>query len=183
MLPPGHFAAGFLIAKGMITLLAPNIPEHQEQLLLLWGGFFGFAPDLDMFWAFYRNKGFIFHDAKKVYHRDYLPHAPFLWLCVSVCIFLISSDPFWKFFALILGAGSWSHFLLDSFKVGIRWLWPFSDIYYAFFLPGDKKFHTTKGFFNYWLEFLRRYTTNPDYRITFVLEVIIILVAITVQLW
>jgi hypothetical protein len=125
MLPPGHIAAGYLVAKSLITFTHPALSSTQVNSLLLWGMFFGFSPDLDMFWVFFKRRRFI---DKGENHRKLLPHAPVLWLIVGVGIFFIGrylQSEYLSYFGLILWLGAWSHFVLDSIHHGVMWLWPF----------------------------------------------------------
>ena len=181
MLPPGHFAAGFLIGTGVASLFHNQLTPGEMQLLALAGGFFGFAPDLDMFYAFLKNRGFSFHDTT-IYHRDYITHTPLFWLVICSLILLFSVGIFWKLFAIVLLLGAVSHLFLDSFKVGIRWFWPWSNDYFAFLNPDPKEYHQTKGFFRYWFDFLKIYTTDPTFRPTFILEIALLLITAMVIL-
>lgn len=179
MLPPGHFAAGLLLGTAVTLLFQDQLTPAQIQNLILAGGFFGFAPDLDSFLAFFKSKSWTPHD-ERIYHRDYITHAPLPWLVISVIMFLFASSIFWKLFAITALIGSWSHFFLDSFKVGIRWLWPFSDKYYALMYAGTKKYHKAHGFLAYWMGFLKIYATDPTFRPTFILEIAVLIIVFTI---
>lgn len=176
MLPPGHTAAGFLVATAVTHFLFPNLAPHQTNTLLALGAFCGFAPDLDMFYSFWKNRGLTIHDPK-TYHRGYLPHAPLFWLVLAILIFLVRHDNFGTALALTVWLGSWSHFVLDSFNIGIRWFWPASNNYFSFCYPEEKAFPETKNPFAFWWWFVKAYATEPTYRPTFVLELIILCTA------
>lgn len=178
MLPPGHVAAGYLTALAAIKIFNPNFDQHQVNQLLLLGMFWGFAPDLDVFYAFFKIRGFT-SDINKADHRKFVSHAPFLWLAAGIVLYVIVSDPFWKFNAILIVAGSWSHFLLDSIEYGIPWLWPVSHKLYALINPGKQSFFATeKSFFKHWLSFVKFYITRP----TFYLELLVIVIAVVVCL-
>jgi hypothetical protein len=177
MLPSGHIAAGYLVAQGALQLIKPDLLPTQYNQLLLWGAFFGFCPDLDMFYAFIKARSFTV-PRKEINHRSYLTHRPLFWLGLSLIVYILAPNPFWQIFALLMWLGTWSHFLLDSFKVGVKWLWPFTDKYYAFLSPGIKEDGPKTSFYKYWMWFLEYYPRhNPT---TFYLEILILLAAAAV---
>ncbi len=184
MLPSGHIAAGYLLAEGTLRLLQPDLAPHQLHYLLWAGAFFAFVPDLDMFYAFFKARGFTLPD-KEVNHRYYVTHRPLVWLIPSIAVYAFGAwfelkSVFFQFFGLMILLGAWSHFALDSFKVGVMWLWPFTNRYFAFRSPGEREQGPKLGFFGFWLWFLKYYPKqNP---VTFYLEVLILLTAAFV-LW
>ncbi len=175
MLPPGHTAAGYLVAYSLLKIAKPELPTEQINQLLLLGAFFGFSPDLDMFVAFAKAKAFTFSE-KYVSHRRFYSHAPVLWLIPGLIIYFLATSVFIKYVGLLLWLGSWSHFIIDSVQYGIMWLWPFSSNVYALKDQGIDLVNKEKGFFKYWLYFLRLY--KEKFQITFYLEILIILLAI-----
>lgn len=177
MLPSGHIAAGYLVAEAILQIAKPALSHSQNVHLLWWGAFFGFTPDLDMFYAFWRAKGFTL-PRKEVNHRFYLTHRPMVWLAASLLIWLFATSPFWKTFALVVWLGSWSHFILDSLRVGVMWLWPFSNKFYALYKPGEREGTSRKSFYDYWMWFLNFYTT--DHPVTFYLEILVLVAATAV---
>ena len=171
MLPPGHIAAGYLTAKALLHFTHPALTAVQQNQLVWWGMFFGFAPDLDNFISFAREKSFTVRDQEKNNHRQFLGHAPILWLIAGLIIYFTSSSEYFKTFGLLVWLGSWSHFILDSIEYGIMWLWPFNKQKWALKDRGiDVKFEG-KGFFGFWLNFMKFYIT----RWTFYAEIIILL--------
>ena len=177
MLPSGHIAAGYLAAYGALHLIKPELASGQFAQLLFWGAFFGFCPDLDMFYAFSKAKSFTL-PRKEINHRSYLTHRPLFWLGVGGLIFIpavIYASAFWQMFALMVWLGTWSHFVLDSFKVGIQWLWPIKNNFYAFLTPGEREEGPKTSFFRYWAWFLNYYAREN--RRTFLLEILILLTA------
>ena len=74
--------------------------------------FFSFAPDLDSFVSFAREKSFIVKNPKKNNHRHFISHAPVLWMLAGMRIYFFSRSPYFKIFGLLVWLGSWSHFLL-----------------------------------------------------------------------
>jgi hypothetical protein len=175
MLPPGHTAAGFLVAKTLLAITHPALSTTQLNTLLVAGAFFGFAPDLDMFYAFLKARGFTI-PGKKINHRAFITHRPFVWLVAGLLISLLANSPFWTYFGLLVWLGSWSHFILDSHFVGVMWLWPFSHNFYAVKNPGQREENNTKGFFNYWFTFLTKVypKVSPP---TFYTEILLLLIA------
>jgi hypothetical protein len=179
MLPTGHAAAGFITAYSFIKIVKPDLDPSQINQLLYLGAFFGFSPDLDEFWFFFKTKGLLVAPAdQKINHRYYLSHAPVLWLIVGVIIFVFSSTAFWQSAGLLLWLCSWSHFLADSIEYGIMWLWPFNGKLFAF---KDREINITipeRNFFKHSFTYLKLYTT----RLSFYLEVLFIVLAILVLL-
>lgn len=178
MLPPGHIAAGYLLATALLNFTQPGFDTQQTAQLLALGAFFGFAPDLDVFFSFARGKS-VSVPLMKHNHRFYWSHTPLPWLIVSLLIYFLASDPFLKYVGLMIWLGSWSHFALDSIIFGIMWLWPFSNKHFALsknkndIMAGEQ---TGLGFFRSWLAFLKNW--QRDYRINLILEFIIIVSAI-----
>ncbi len=179
MLPSGHFAAGYLLAKALIHYSNADFSPVETHQLLFWGAFFGFAPDLDTFYAFWKIKRWIV-PREKVDHRKFITHAPLLWLAIGLLIYFLSGDPFVKYLGLLVWLGPWSHFALDSTRHGIMWLWPFSKRLYAL-KESDRSWENNHTkFFRYWLNFLRYYITRST--LTFGVEVVIISTAVIVFL-
>ena len=177
MLPSAHFSAGYLLAKAVIHYSHAAFNVQETHQLLFWGAFFGFAPDLDTFYAFLKIRKWIIPRAK-IDHRKFISHAPLPWLVAGLLIYFVGNDPYIKYFGLMLWLGSWSHFVLDSTKHGIRWLWPFSNRLYAL-RESDRAWENTETkFFGYWTNFLRHYAT--DSTITFMLDIVITLAALVI---
>ena len=175
MLPPGHFAAGYLAAQAIINLAKPALATEQINWLLFLGAFFGFAPDLDMFYAFIKERG-LRHTGKNFNHREFLSHTPVIWLCLGIVIALLGQNLFWRYVGLLIWVGSWSHFLLDSTHYGIRWLYPFSKKFYALKNAGQIETNTALGFFKHWWNLVVIYHRLAP--LTFYAEIIIIIAAI-----
>lgn len=176
MLPPGHVAAGYLTAFALTRGLYPNLDPSQTNQLLALGALFGFLPDLDMFWAFLKARGFTF-ERRTVNHRKFLSHAPILWLVAGLLWYWLADSQVAEAAGLLLWLASWSHFLLDTPEYGIMWLWPFSGTVVALW-DREVNFEARQhGFFGYWLGFLRWYVTT---RVTFWLELMVVASAIFV---
>ena len=175
MLPPGHIAAGFLTAKAFLHFAHPELTSQQQNNLLWWGMFFGFAPDLDYFLAFAREKAFKISDFEKNSHRRFLTHAPVLWLIAGLLIYFSAQSAFYKMFGLLVWLGSWSHFLLDSLEYGVMWLWPLSGKYYGLRKVPHVKINEP-NFFKFWWKFILLYFKS----VSIYLEILIIIVAIVV---
>lgn len=176
MLPPGHIAAGFLTAEALLKITHPDLPTAQTSQLLWWGMFFGFAPDLDSFISFAKERAF-FVTNKKNSHRKMLTHAPLLWLAAGLAVVLFAPSLYWKFAGLLLWLGSWSHFFLDTIQYGIMWLWPFNSRLYAFTDTERDYQINRRDFFGYWLTFLKSYAKQ----ISFYLEILIIVIALIIS--
>lgn len=170
MLPPGHVAAGFMTAAAAVKIFHPHLSPEQINQLYWWGMFWGFAPDLDVFYAFFKIKAFKINPE----HREYATHRPLVWLVAGLLLYFLSSSSFWRLNSVLMVAGSFSHFILDSIEYGIPWLWPFSSKLYALIRPGQKPAKIeADNFFSYWWSFVKTYITCP----TFYCELIIIFVS------
>ena|SRR3989344_8724673 len=177
MLPTGHIAAGYLLAKSILAINQPSFDPNEQALLGLIGGFSGFAPDLDMFYAFIKERGF-HQTGLKFNHREFITHTPIFWLVISTVVALVGRDFFWRYIAVAIFVGSWSHLILDSTFVGIRWLYPFSKKFYALKNPGQAEPNLVKGFFNHWFNLVKMYYhTTP---LTFLAEIILVIVAVII---
>lgn len=182
MLPPGHLAAGYLTAKALLHFWHPALNQDQLNQMLWWGVFFGFAPDLDVFYLFFKSRAFKI-DPRKGDHRLYCSHVPILWLAAGLLIFFVSFEPFWKIFGLMLWLCSWSHFVLDSIQYGIMWLWPLNNKVYGLF-PVASEAKVEKNileaiehtFFSYWVVYLKEY--GKGLKISLTCEVIVVLAAL-----
>jgi membrane-bound metal-dependent hydrolase YbcI (DUF457 family) len=177
MLPPGHFAAGYLSTKALLKYLPYSFTAAQINQLLFFGAFIGLAVDFDLVYAFLKLKSLRATDPKAS-HRKFISHAPIIWLAIGLAIYFVAKNPFYKSAGLIIWLASWSHFLLDSLEWGVIWLWPFSKKRFAIFKTPDAaeldKSLGQQGFFKYLFNYLKFYST----RISFYLEVLIIIIAI-----
>ena len=182
MLPTGHIAGGYLASLGAARALGVNIPDLAEPAFIAMGVFMAFAPDLDMFYSFYRKRRLYLDEESSrpgINHRHYVSHAPLLHLVISAFIVLVgifldsggiqAAGVMWLF-------GTWSHFFLDSFGYGITWLWLFSDRVYSLYNTGDKISVPGTSFFQYWIDFLKSYIKRPE----FYLEILVIVIAVYV---
>lgn len=177
MLPTGHIAAGYLTAEALLHFAHPAVTPEQKTQLLWWGVFWGFAPDIDVFYYFFSNKTLLVAGGgSKKDHRSYLSHAPILWLIAGLLIYFFAGSIYLKYIGLLLWLGSWSHFLLDSIDYGIMWLWPFDKKIYALFNQNVKRPVSEKNFFAHVWKYLKLYTKMA----TFYLEIIVIVTALIV---
>lgn len=182
MLPPGHLAAGFLVAKAVLQITKPAVSAVQSTQLLWWGIFFGLAPDLDFFYDFFKVKKFKY-DPNKGNHRNYFSHAPVLWLIAGLLIFFFSTGAFWKTIGLLIWLCPWSHFLLDTIQYGVMWLWPLNKRLYGLHpMIQEQKFEstlseaTTKNFFDYWFLYIKEY--SKALKISLICETILVAVTL-----
>ncbi|HVY67780.1 MAG TPA: metal-dependent hydrolase [Patescibacteria group bacterium] len=175
MLPPGHIAAGYLTGLAFLQAAHPVLSETQTMRLLWWSAFCGFAPDLDMFYYFARNRTWLVAGENKARgnHRYYLSHAPALWLAAGLLVYAASGSAFGRALGLLLWLGSWSHFLLDSIDYGIMWLWPFSKTVYSLRRREVLIQNFRTGFVSHTWEFLKGYART----LTFYAEAAILIAA------
>ena len=177
MLPPGHIAAGYLVTEALLHFTHPALSQHQQNQLLVWGMFFAFSPDLDVFFAFSKVHAWWYKPGvDSSIHRQFYSHIPILWLIASLIIYCIAPTEYVKYVALLLWLCSWSHFLLDSIEYGVPWLWPFNKEVWALKDRGVKMHIKATSFFDYWKQMVTRYFT----RWTFYAEIIILIVFVYV---
>lgn len=176
MLPTGHIAAGYLTAYELLQHTHFQFTPQQKNQLLLWGMFFGFAPDIDVFYVFLKTKSLLVSGDTDVVHRKFFWHAPIVWLSAGLLIYFIAPSGYTKFLGLLLWLCSWSHFLLDSIEYGIMWLWPFNHKVYALKNRESRFVITEKNWIKHSWQFLKLYSR----RISFYLEMIVILTALII---
>lgn len=168
-------AGGFLATYGLLKVAKPDlVPAQIEQLLWL-GMFFGFAPDLDYFLSFVKEKAWIIRDTGSNSHRKFPTHAPAFWMAAGLIIYFFAQSTFVKFVGLTMWLASWSHFLIDTVESGIMWLWPFRRKRFALIKADDYR-PSDMNFFGYWWGFVKLYIRSAS----FYLEIAIILSALAV---
>ncbi len=177
MLPPGHIAAGYLVGELVVHTLGINLPQQQKVQLVLWATFFGFAPDLDMFYAFFKERAFVINK-EKIDHRTYITHRPLSWLLLGLIIWVFAPSHNWQLVGMLAWFGGWSHMVLDSIQYGVPWLWPLNTKLYAMCDTGKKLRNPNTHFWKYWFEFVRLYTQH--FFLTLVLEAVVIFTALVV---
>ncbi|MBI4215592.1 MAG: metal-dependent hydrolase [Parcubacteria group bacterium] len=168
MLPPGHIAAGFIAAYTVLKIGGPSLTLDEVNLLLLWGAFCGFVPDLDTFIVFAKLKAWIVVKDNKINHRKWVTHAPILWLGAGLLVYGLAASSFWQYAGLILAFSSLSHFVLDSIQYGVMWLWPFQRRIYALRDREKQVPVEIAPFAQFWSDYLRRYRIH--YQWTFYAE-------------
>jgi membrane-bound metal-dependent hydrolase YbcI (DUF457 family) len=175
MLPTGHIAGGYLLTKGVLQKFFAKLNDQEIERLSYWGAFFGFLPDIDTFYSFYRSGGLTV-DHAVTNHRMYFTHTPFFWVIPALLIITLAKKPYQKAFGVALWIGTWSHLLLDSIEYGLRWLWPFSNERFAIIQTIPAESSKINNFFEYWFGFLGMYRHS----ITFYLEIVIIIAALVI---
>jgi len=181
MLPLGHIAGGYLVTQAVLTFAHPALSAMEQQQLLWWGMFFGFAPDLDMFWVFVKTKRFIASD--EINHRRFFSHVPILWFLGGLAVFffgLMRQDLFFEYLGIVVWLGSWSHFVFDTIQHGVMWLWPWGRKPLALLDQGVRDDIPLQAFLSYWIKLVKFYVTR--FVVSFVLELVVIITALVVYL-
>lgn len=168
MLPPGHMAGGYLLAK-LVALSNTNL---ANATFFGFTALFAFIPDLDTFVSFSKSKSLTIHEG--VNHRLYFTHAPLLYLAIFIIWVILFPGSSQVAYAFILG--TWSHFLLDTLsEAGIMWLYPFTNKSISF--KADKNFLPEGSqFLSHWIDFLKKYSKVFSFK----LEVFIIALSLVV---
>jgi hypothetical protein len=160
MLPPGHMAAGYLVGTLVAKKFGMYLTPLETKELIWWGVFFGFAPDLDMFYSFFKERGLTIHN-KKTDHRQYLSHVPIVWLSAAIVWIICAPTLYWQLVGLLIWLGSWTHFVLDSIQYGIQWLWPISHRLFALRDIGkEMPSNQENNFLKYWFKFIKDYSKS-----------------------
>ena len=144
MVLPGHLAAGYLTTFAVLKFVAPHLgvslSSVQTLELFILGTMLGDGPDIDVLIGFFRNKTLSPKGLDG--HREYLTHAPLIWLTAGLTVFVIARSfgesaysGFFQILGLLIWLGPWSHFLCDSIADGVMWLWPFRSRTYALSYP------------------------------------------------
>ncbi len=170
MLPPGHAAAGYLDAAGIIQLFPHAVPQSAGQSFLASGFVLGALPDVDMFFAFAKTRSLVIQNDRAP-HRAYITHTPIFWAVCSGAFYLFSRD---VSTALLLLLCPLSHLILDSLEDEIRWLWPFSQKFYRMKKSPADLALPPQNFFSYWFKFLQWYVHNRTVTATFELCLIVV---------
>jgi hypothetical protein len=138
MVLPGHLAGGYLAAGGLLALFHPDLSQGHIISLIIIGILAGELPDIDLFFfniaERHKNKTSP-SENQSGSHRNYITHIPLFWIITSLLVSGIGfgfGSAFVGYSGLMILAGTMSHFIFDSIEYGIRWLAPFSGVYYSF---------------------------------------------------
>lgn len=169
MVFPGHIAAGYLTALGVVTFAGIPLTPNEQTILLTLGALLGDAPDTDIFYSFFKKKTTGISALQG--HRDHITHMPLLWLLIGLFVFVLVDSNFGKVLGLLLWLCPWSHLLCDSIfsSVGVAWLRPFSN-------KGFTLFKRPEAHLSSWKELLPHLVKNP----VFYLEILLVLTALAV---
>ncbi|MDB5204778.1 MAG: hypothetical protein JWP09_806 [Candidatus Taylorbacteria bacterium] len=169
MVFPGHIAAGYLTALGVVTFSGIALSPNEQALLLTLGALLGDGPDVDLFYSFFKKKTTNVGALKG--HRDHITHMPLLWLLIGLFVFILTVSNFGKVLGILLWLCPWSHLLCDSLfsDVGVAWLRPFSN-------KGFTLFKRPETFPANWKDLFLTLLKNP----LFYLEIFIALVAFVI---
>lgn len=168
MVFPGHIAAGYLVAYGVIHAAGIPLTGNEQTLMLAVGALLGDGPDSDIFLSFLK-KGTTKPGAL-VGHRDHITYTPILWLAIGAIVYAFSgTSPIGQVLGVLLWLCPWSHLLMDSLytNTGIRWLWPITDKRYYLLKREDSHFSN-------WKDLLLGYLKNP----LFYVEMLVTLAAL-----
>ena len=179
MVLPGHLAGGYLTATALLAVFHPDFSVAQTNTLLIIGTLAGELPDIDLFFF---NIKYRHHTANRTdSHRNYITHIPFFWFIISFTISfigLIFYSSFIEWIGLIILAGTFSHFILDSIEYGIRWLAPLSNKRFALQLEvPEKPTNDRPGSIRQYFHFLIRTYWKTK---TFWLEIIVTITALCI---
>lgn len=135
-------------------------------------------PDLDTLYFYFKFKSLRYQ--KNVGHRNWVSHAPLIYLVLGLLFFFGSYSSFYSSLALVFMIGSFSHFTGDSIEYGAMWLYPFSKRKFALMkAPKDsvlfyRKNNSSVGY--YWDLVTKVYMRGG----AFYFEVIVVLISLVV---
>lgn len=179
MILPGHLAGGYLAAKAVLALTGAAFTPAQTTALLTIGTIAGDAPDIDVLFFFLHHK-YSKAENKRDSHRSFITHTPLFWLAISLVIVIagwFGQSQFTETLGWLILSGAWTHFFLDSFEYGIRWLWPFSDKRFTMREVTEPEVSAPAGTIAFYMELIGKVWNK---RITFFLEAIIVITALWV---
>lgn len=173
MLPPGHIAAGYLTAYGVLHLSNGALTPTEANLVLIAGAILGTLPDIDFIPFFLSRKSMRFTDEDS--HRRYFTHAPILWLILGLIIALAAPNAFIRALGLLIWLAPWGHFVGDSIEYGVRWFWPFSKRYFSLGDYPNRDLKSEKTLVRHYWGILKIYSRKSR---TFPLEIVLVLSAL-----
>ncbi len=147
----GHLPAGYFVTKSILKKLKIPINNTMGKWLFLAGLVASIAPDFDIvYWMLFDEYG-------TGSHRNYYTNYPILYLAllvILVIIYFIVKKPWLKYGIIVVFANFFTHLILDTTFVGIKWLWPFYDkmigIYNVNFTGGLM----IENYFHHWIWYL-----------------------------
>ena len=120
----GHLPAGYFVTKSILKKFKLPLDGPMGKWLFLAGLIGAILPDFDLaYWVLFDEYG-------TGSHRFYYTNYPLIYLLI-LALFVIIYFPFrkkWlKYGLIIVFTNIFVHLFLDSFFLGIKWLWPFYD--------------------------------------------------------
>lgn len=98
MVFPGHIAAGYLTALGVVTFAGFTLSPNEQTILLTLGALLGDGPDIDIIFSFFKKKTTSIKALKG--HRDHITHMPLFWLLIGLFVFVLADSNFGKVLGL-----------------------------------------------------------------------------------
>lgn len=187
MVLPGHLSGGFITTTLILGSINHNFSLDQLTTLYIVGILSGELPDLDLL-LFYLAKKIL--KTSKQTHRDFITHLPLFWMIFCFIFFAFAyfeNSIFTMTMAILILAGTFSHFLFDSIDYGIQWLRPFNKRRYCLFkLSGLNEFETASvsqhievgSIKFYWNYLWKMYIKQPS----FYAEIFVTLIALLIFL-
>lgn len=157
MVLPGHLAGGYIAATALLALSHAALSPHETLGIIVIGTLAGEAPDIDLAWFSFKH--LILKSRDKDDHRNYVTHAPAVWLLISLVIAgagFLAGSLFIEFIGWAVLVGSWSHFILDSIEHGVMWLWPFSKKRFCLIKHAEKEEPESRGSVGYYWRFITK---------------------------
>lgn len=116
-------------ATGAAVGACLSLPFDQAVLLAFMAGLGGLVPDIDQASSTIAQGtgpiGWLI--SRKFRHRGIL-HTPFMYLFLNGLLYAAIQNPAANLYIFGLLIGELSHLMLDSMnRIGIMWLWPFTD--------------------------------------------------------
>ena len=90
---------------------------------LFFGMLAAILPDFDLIY-------FVFQGNNEFGHRYYFSHKPFIYLALLVVLYIVylfNKKAWFKTALIVFFVNVFLHFILDSYFVGISWLWPYNN--------------------------------------------------------
>ena len=139
----GHLPAGYFTTKFLLKRL--KAPLSKWWFLV--GLIAAILPDFDIaYWVIFGRPG----DS----HRNYFSNYPFIYLTtliLCVLIYLVIRKKWFKYGIIVVFANIFVHFFLDTFFVGIKWLWPFYGKLLGVYNVNFAEGLLVDNYFHHWL--------------------------------
>ncbi len=189
MVLPGHLAGGYIATSIILNFVSIPLTSADLSVIYTIGILSGEIPDIDLL-LFYLEKNKNKNKTRQT-HRDFITHIPMFWFVFCLTIFFIGflvTSKLIMLLSVVILAGTFSHFILDSLEYGIQWFKPFSKRRYCLFEIKEMEDFEKRSQHDHVkigsLRFYWNYVTTIYIRqVSFYAEFLVVIIAILVLFW